>query len=44
MDQLDPMTWSAALVTLFASAVIAAYLPARRATAIHPAILLRQSG
>ncbi|MBA3884502.1 MAG: ABC transporter permease [Acidobacteria bacterium] len=39
---LDPVTWAAALGALGATAALAAYLPARRATTIHPAILLRQ--
>jgi putative ABC transport system permease protein len=42
VDRLDPLTWAGAVTILIATAAVAAYLPARRATRIHPAILLRQ--
>jgi len=40
-DALDPLAFLGAAVVLAAAAVLACYLPARRATLIDPAIILR---
>jgi ABC-type antimicrobial peptide transport system permease subunit len=39
----DPLAFAAAAVTLFATVVAAAWLPARRAARSEPAIALRES-
>jgi predicted permease len=40
----DPMTFAAIILLMAAAAVIACYLPARRATRVDPIIALRQDG
>ena len=41
MSPLDPLTYVAVPVVLAASAVLASYLPARRAAAVNPVEALR---
>jgi putative ABC transport system permease protein len=38
---VDPLTYAAVAIALGATAVLASYLPARRAARIHPAEALR---
>ncbi len=41
VDTRDPITLAAAIVTVLAASLVAAYLPARRATRINPSEVLR---
>ena len=41
VHSLDPLTYAACIALLVLTAVLAAYLPTRRITRIHPAMLLR---
>jgi predicted permease len=42
VSQLDPLTFGATLVVLLVSAALAAFLPARRAAGLDPAMALRE--
>jgi ABC-type lipoprotein release transport system permease subunit len=41
VDPLDPVTFAAVPLVLFAAALVASYLPARRAAAIAPVEALK---
>jgi putative ABC transport system permease protein len=41
VSPLDPLTYVSVLIVLAASAVVASYLPARRAAAVNPVEALR---
>jgi putative ABC transport system permease protein len=41
VSPLDPFTYASVLIVLAASAVLASYLPARRAAAVNPVEALR---
>lgn len=43
VSPVDPLTFTSVIVVLAASAVLASYLPARRAAMVDPVIVLRQS-
>jgi putative ABC transport system permease protein len=42
VDPVDPITYAALAAFLVAVSILAAYLPARRATRVDPAIVLRE--
>jgi putative ABC transport system permease protein len=41
VSPLDPLTYASVVVVLAVSAVLASYLPARRAAAVNPVVALR---